>query len=105
MRPPSIPGLNRRSGRIPALPYPPIKHFDCTADADFGKAKSIHSGKTKAVNPGGLGGGAPIMTMTSSFWICAGTGRPASDSRVPGADAGDCRSGSSPPVPETGRGQ
>ncbi len=59
MRPPSIPGLNRRSGRIPALPYPPIKHFDCTADADFGKAKSIHSGKTKAVNPGGLGGRSP----------------------------------------------
>src|ERR1039458_1889859 len=24
-RPPSIPGLSRRSGRIPALPYPPIK--------------------------------------------------------------------------------
>jgi uncharacterized protein (TIGR03437 family) len=24
-RPPSIPGLTRRSGRIPALPYPPIK--------------------------------------------------------------------------------
>jgi len=27
-RPLSIPGLNRRSGRIPALPYRPIKHFD-----------------------------------------------------------------------------
>jgi len=24
-RPPSTPGLSRRSGRIPALPYPPIK--------------------------------------------------------------------------------
>jgi hypothetical protein len=44
-RPPSIPGLNRRSGRIPALPCPPIKQFDCTADAESGKAKSIHSGK------------------------------------------------------------
>jgi hypothetical protein len=37
--------LNRRSGRIPALPYPPIKHFDSTAGAVSSKAKSIHSGK------------------------------------------------------------
>lgn len=44
-RPPSIPGLNRRSGRIPALPYPPIKPFQCTAGAATGKAKNIHSGK------------------------------------------------------------
>jgi hypothetical protein len=32
------------------------------------------------------------MTVTSSFWICAGTDLPASDSRVPGADADDCTS-------------
>jgi len=44
-RPPSIPGLNRRSGRIPALPYIPIKHFDCTADAVCSKEETIHSGK------------------------------------------------------------
>jgi hypothetical protein len=47
VRPPSIPGLIRRSGRIPALPYPPIKHFDCTAGAVFSKEESIHSGKQK----------------------------------------------------------
>ena len=27
--PPSIPDLHRRSGRIPALPYPPSKQIDC----------------------------------------------------------------------------
>jgi hypothetical protein len=43
---------------------------------------------------------APIMTMTSSFWTGTGTGWPASDSRAPGADAGDCRSGSNFPAPE-----
>ena len=33
MRPPSIPGLIRCSGRTPALPYPPIKPSHCTAGA------------------------------------------------------------------------
>ena len=38
VRPPSIPGLSRRSGRIPALLLsPPIKHFDCTTA--FGSSK------------------------------------------------------------------
>jgi hypothetical protein len=45
LRPPSIPGLIRRSGRIPALPYPPIKLFHCTANCDNSKSKNIHSGK------------------------------------------------------------
>jgi hypothetical protein len=44
-RPPSIPGLIRRSGRIPALPYPPIKLLHCTAGAGTGKEENIHSGK------------------------------------------------------------
>jgi len=44
-RPPSIPGLNRRSGRIPALPYPPIKPLQCTAASQTRKVKTIHSGK------------------------------------------------------------
>ena len=39
-RPPSTPGLSRRSGRIPALPYPPIKPLHCTAIADMHKRKS-----------------------------------------------------------------
>ena len=42
MRSPSIPDLHRRSGRIPALPYPPSKQIDCTAGAVSSKAKSIH---------------------------------------------------------------
>ena len=44
-RPPSTPGLSRRSGRIPALPYPPIKPLHCTAIADMHKSKIIHSGR------------------------------------------------------------
>ena len=42
-RPPSTPGLIRRSGRIPALPYPPIKPLYCTEVADSGESKTIHS--------------------------------------------------------------
>jgi len=38
-RPPSTPGLIRRSGRIPALPYPPIKLFHFTAIVDRRKTK------------------------------------------------------------------
>jgi hypothetical protein len=45
LRPPSIPGLIRRSGRIPALPYPPIKHFYFTANCGDSESKNIHSGK------------------------------------------------------------
>ena len=44
-RPPSTPGLSRRSGRIPALPYPPIKPLHCTVIADKRKRKTIHSGR------------------------------------------------------------
>ena len=43
-RPPSTPGLSRRSGRIPALPYPPIKPLHCTAVAENHQSKTIHSG-------------------------------------------------------------
>jgi hypothetical protein len=38
--PPSTPGLIRRSGRIPALPYPPIKLLHCTAVAKIAQQKS-----------------------------------------------------------------
>src|SRR5207248_5217928 len=31
VRPPSIPDLHRCSGRVPAEPCPPSKHFECTA--------------------------------------------------------------------------
>ena len=36
---PSTPGLSRRSGRIPALPYPPIKPFYFTTGSQIGEAK------------------------------------------------------------------
>ena len=39
-RPPSTPGLIRRSGRIPALPYPPIKLLNYTAVANIAQQKS-----------------------------------------------------------------
>ena len=63
MRPPSIPDLHRRSGRVPALPYPPSKQIDFTAVAALSKAKSIHSGNNsvksrelEGVRPRGLDG-------------------------------------------------
>jgi len=52
VRPPSIPDLNRRSGRIPALPCPPIKLFHCTANCGYSKSKIIHSGKKLRQIPG-----------------------------------------------------
>jgi len=39
-RPPSIPGLSRRSGRIPALPYPPIKPSYCKAASGISKEQN-----------------------------------------------------------------
>ena len=101
VRPPSIPGLNRRSGRIPALPCPPIKPLDCTAAAVCSKAKTSILVNESDKSQGVWGTESPIMAMTFSFWFCAGTGRPVFDSRAPGADAGDCKSGNS--FPEPGR--
>src|SRR6516165_5980092 len=42
---PSTAGLSRRSGRIPAEPYPPIKPLPCTATADRDDKPTIHSGR------------------------------------------------------------
>ena len=58
-RPPSTPGLSRRSGRIPALPYPPIKLLHCTAVAPISPNKNHPLWKKTAINPGGLGGQSP----------------------------------------------
>ena len=58
-RPPSIPGLTRRSGRIPALPYPPIKLLHCTAVAPISTNKNHPLWKKTAINPGGFGGQSP----------------------------------------------
>src|SRR5437899_2253695 len=58
-RPPSTPGLSRRSGRIPALPYPPIKPLHCTAIADMHKRKINPLWKKTALNPRGFGGQSP----------------------------------------------
>ena len=46
-RPPSTPGLSRRSGRIPAEPYPPIKPLHCRATADRDEKPTIHSGRKR----------------------------------------------------------
>ncbi len=64
-RPPSTPGLNRRSGRIPALPYPPIKHFDCTAEAAHRQSEKASTLEAKAVNPRGYGGQRPPLRRCS----------------------------------------
>src|ERR1035441_8395859 len=64
-RPPSTPGLIRRSGRIPALPYPPIKLLHCTAVAPISRNTNHPLWKKTAINPGGgLGGKAPQGTAT-----------------------------------------
>ena|SRR5579872_2726338 len=52
-RPPSVPGLSRRSGRIPALPYPPIKHFKIVRQLSIPVKKKVSipeekSGKSQA---------------------------------------------------------
>ena len=46
----SIPDLTRRSGRIPALPYPPIKRFYYTAMLVPAGRQKVHPGQ-KAINP------------------------------------------------------
>ena len=46
-----------------------------------------------------------MKRRTSSFWVCTGTGRPASDSRASGAAVRDCKSGSSVPAREQVRGR
>src|ERR1700733_15468317 len=61
--------------------------------------------KNSDKSQGVWGTASPIMTTTSSFWVCAETGLPAFGSRAPGAGAGDCRSGSSFPAPGTVRGR
>ena len=60
MRPPSIPDLRWRSGRIPALPYPPPQ-----ANRLYGRRggkrvkRSASILENKALNPGGLGAEPP----------------------------------------------
>src|ERR1035438_2390710 len=49
----------RRSGRIPAEPYPPFEFLHCSAS---------HSGP-KALNPRGSGTASPTSTMLRSLWI------------------------------------
>src|SRR5690242_10441411 len=67
VRPPSIPGLNRRSGRIPALPCRPIKPLDCTAVAVCSKAKTSILENESDKSQGVWGTASPIRKMTSSF--------------------------------------
>ena len=58
LRTATSPDLRRRSGRIPALPYPPRKHFHSTQSAALCKGKMSQSG-TKRKIPGGLGDSVP----------------------------------------------
>src|ERR1017187_1069360 len=66
-RPPSIPGLSRRSGRIPALPYPPIKlsYYKTNLAKPANKKTSILA--ETAINPGGWGAKPPSWRLA----LCA----------------------------------
>src|ERR1035437_7896651 len=59
------------------------------------------SGKSQGV----WGTASPIKRKTFSFWGCAGTDPPASDSRVPGGAVRSCKNGSSSPAPRTDLGR
>src|ERR1017187_8978165 len=112
-RPPSIPGLSGRSGRSPALPYPPIKlsYYKTTwqnrqtkKHGKKQKKKKTPLGKKKGKSGGGGGGKPPpIIATPSSSSTLTGTDLPACGSRALGADADNCRNGSNGPTPDTGR--
>src|ERR1017187_6829195 len=84
-RPPSIPGLSRRSGRIPALPYPPIKlsYYKTTWQNRQTKKHPFWQNREKkkpsirektAKNPGGLGGKTPPLEIGPLCHKVAGPG-------------------------------
>src|ERR1019366_6035157 len=89
-RPPSIRGLSRRSGRIPALPYPPIKlsYYKTNLAKPANKKTSILA--ETAINPGGGGANPPIIATPSSSSTLTGTHLPACGSRALGAGADNC---------------
>src|ERR1700681_3216135 len=60
--PPPFRRLSRRSGRIPAEPYPPLKCLYCSRN------QNDHSGH-KALNSGGLGAAPPIRKRNSSLRV------------------------------------
>ena len=62
-RPTSTPGLSRRSGRIPALPYPPIKPLHCTAVADNDQTKPSTLEENCDKSRGVWGGASDVMLM------------------------------------------
>ena len=95
-------GLESALVRIPALPYLPTS-ISLVRQVPFAVKRKHPFWENESDKSDGVWGTAPpIMTMISSFWVCAETGLPAFGSRAPGAGAGDCRSGNSFPVPETG---
>ena len=59
MRPPSIPDLRWRSGRIPALPYPPPQAKSIVRQTRWRVKRSASILENKALNPGGLGAEPP----------------------------------------------
>src|SRR6202030_2814949 len=89
-------GARVASLRCPIL----LASISIVRHAPFRVKRKVSILENKSDKSRGFGGGAPIMKMTSSFWICAETSLPACDSRAPGAGAGGCRSGSSFPAPK-----
>src|ERR1700691_2834268 len=69
-RPPSIPRLSRRSGRIPALPYPPIKLSYYKKVRETGTGKIIHSGRKSGQRPGLLRPSTPSRLAPPSVYNC-----------------------------------
>src|SRR5437899_952360 len=92
--------------RVPSLESPILlASKTIVRQAPFRVKKKASILENKSAKSRGLGGRAPIRKVTSSFLLFAGTDPPASDSRAPGADAGDCKSRSSSPAPGTDRGR
>src|ERR1700689_1104638 len=79
--------------RVPSLESPILlASVSIVRQVPFRVKRKASILENKSAKPRGLGGGAPIMKVTFSFLPCAGKDPPASDSRGPGAGAGDCRS-------------
>jgi hypothetical protein len=68
LRTATSPDLRRRSGRIPALPYPPREQFYSTQSAALCKRKMGQSGPKRKI-PGGLGDSVPHHS-DDFFLVC-----------------------------------
>ena|ERR1017187_4822308 len=82
-RPPSTPGLIRRSGRIPALPYPPIKLLYCTAVAPSIAQQKSSTLEENCDKSWGVWGAKPLKELPPEM-------RPSA--QIPPETAGDIKS-------------